>query len=110
MATETEMTTDPEGGLSGHRRGILVTSLASLSGVAAALVSAAVVGTDPSSAADSRLLGILAGFVLVQLPLLRLLGVRVGEFGAKDTVYVVFMSFTLWFISLTVLLTAGVTL
>jgi uncharacterized membrane protein len=104
MATETQT------GLSKHLRGVTVTTLSCLAGVAAAVVSGVVVGTDPASASDMLTVGILAAFVALQFPVLRVVGVDVSDFGAKDFLYVGFMTFTLWFITFAILLTAGVTL
>ncbi|WP_224332958.1 hypothetical protein [Haloprofundus halobius] len=103
MATETAT------GLSGHMRGVTVTTLACLAGIGAAVVSGIVVGTTADDAANSLSLLVFGAFVLVQFPLLRLLGVDMDGFGAKDYLYVVFMTFALWFISYTVFLSTGVT-
>ena len=89
-----------------HFRSITVTTLATLGGLAAALVSSAYV-SDPK--ANTGLV-ILAAFVVVQVPVYQALGIDVNEFGAKDTLYVVFMSFSMWFVTWTILLTAGVSL
>ncbi|SFF84958.1 hypothetical protein SAMN04488063_0517 [Halopelagius inordinatus] len=102
MATETQT------GLSGHVRGVTVTTLACLAGVAAALASGVVVGTTVDAATNQLSLALLGASVLAQFPLLRLVGVDVEDFGAKDYLYVAFMTFTLWFISFTIVLTAGV--
>ena len=67
-------------------------------------------GIEPDSATNQLTLGILAGFIALQLPVLRVVGVDVSDFGAKDYLYVGFMTFTLWFITFAILLTAGVTL
>jgi hypothetical protein len=104
MATETQT------GFSGHLRGVTVTTLACLAGVVAALVSGVLVGTSPTAATDSRSVAVLAAFVFVQYPLFKAIGIDVDEFGAKDHLYVAFMTFTLWFIAFTVLLTSGVSL
>jgi hypothetical protein len=104
MATETAT------GLSGHLRGVTVTTLACLAGVVAAVVSGVLVGTDPAAAADRRTVGVLAAFVLVQFPILKVLGVDVTDFGIKDNLYLVFMTFVLWFVTLTILLTSGASL
>ncbi|WP_224270245.1 hypothetical protein [Haloprofundus salinisoli] len=103
MATETAT------GLSSHMRGVTVTTLACLAGIGAAVASAVVVGTTIDDAANSLSLLMFGAFVLVQFPLLRLLGVDMDGFGAKDYLYVVFMTFALWFISYTVFLSTGVT-
>ena len=57
MATETQT------GLSKHLRGVTVTTLACLAGIAAAVASGVVVGTDPAAASDRLTVGILAGFI-----------------------------------------------
>jgi hypothetical protein len=104
MATETQT------GLSGHLRGVTVTTLACLAGVVAGVVSGALVGTSPAAATDRRTIGVLAAFVLVQFPVLKVVGVDVADFGVKDNLFLVFMTFVLWFVTLTILLTAGVPL
>ena len=91
-----------------HVRGVTVTALACLAGVAAALVSAAV-----ASGADDILgVWVLVGAVIVQFPLHRLLEVAgmeldAEEFGPKDYLYVAFMTFALWFVCWAILLTTG---
>ena len=103
------MATETKAGLSDHLRGVTVTTLACLAGTVAALVSGMVVGTSAAAATDLRAVMVLVGFVFTQYPLLRLAGVDVEEFGAKDHLYVAFMTFALWFITFTIMLTAGVT-
>ncbi|MFC6990118.1 hypothetical protein ACFQJD_17985 [Haloplanus sp. GCM10025708] len=104
MATETQT------GLTGHVRGVTVTTLACLSGVAAAVASSVVVGTDVAAATDVRSVFVLAALIVAQFPLLRLVGVDVGDFGVKDYLYVAFMTFALWFVTFTILLTSGASL
>jgi hypothetical protein len=99
MATET---TDAR---ADHLRSLTVSSVTSLSGIAAALVSAVVA----SGATDTAGLYPLAGVILLQLPLLRLLGVDVEDFSMKDNVYIAFMTFALWFVTWAILLTTGTT-
>ena len=102
------MATDTTTGLSDHMRGVTVTTGACLAGVVAALVSAVVVGTTPEAATGTRPLLILAVAVFGQFPLLKLIGVDVSDFGLKDNLYIVFMTFCLWFITYAVLLTSAV--
>ena len=104
MATETKT------GLSGHVRGVTVTTLACLAGVVAAIASGAVLGTTEAAATNLLSVALLAGFVVLQLPVLRVVGVDVADFGPKDYLYVVFMTFSLWFITYGIVLTAGVAL
>ena len=86
-----------------HIRGLTVTSLAAFAGIVAGLLSSAVAG----SATDRVGLYILVGFIVVQFGILQVLGVDVSEFSTKDYLYIAFMTFALWFVSWTVLLTSG---
>jgi hypothetical protein len=103
MATETESGT----GLTGHVRGVTVTTLACLGGVAAAVLGGVVVGTGVEAASDTRALAFVVAAVVGQYPVLKAIGVDVADFGAKDHLYVAFMTVTLWFITFAILLTTG---
>ncbi|MFB6233491.1 MAG: hypothetical protein ABEH61_04460 [Haloarculaceae archaeon] len=102
------MATDTATGLSDHMRGVTVTTVSCLAGVIAALVAAVIVGTNPVPETWTRPLLILAVAIFAQFPVLKLVGVDVADFGAKDNLYVVFMTFCLWFITYAVLLTSAV--
>ena len=104
MATETTR------GLSDHVRGVTVTTLACLAGVTAGVLSASVVGTTADAATDQLSLVIVLGAMLVQYPILYLLGVDISEFGLKDNLYVAFMTFALWFLTYAVALTTGLSI
>jgi uncharacterized membrane protein len=65
---------------------------------------------DAVAATSELSLVIVAGFVLVQYPVLYALGVDVSEFGVKDNLYVAFMTFALWFLTYAVLLSTEVAL
>ncbi|MGZ0747778.1 MULTISPECIES: EMC6-like membrane protein [unclassified Haloparvum] len=99
-----------EPGISEHARGVVVTTIACLGGIAAAIVSAAFVGTTPEAASSMTSLAVLTAFILVEIPVMYMAGVDITEFGAKDNLYVAFMTFTLWFISYAVLLSSSVQL
>jgi hypothetical protein len=105
----TAMATESRSWTAGHRRSVTTTTLACLAGVAAAAVSGVVAGTGVEAATNTRTVLVLAAFVVVQFPVHRLLGIDVQEYGVKDYLYIAFMTFTLWFITLTVMYTAGVT-
>ena len=83
------MATESQDGLSDHLRGVTVTTLACLAGVIALIVGA---------------------LTAAQFPILRVIGIDVSEFGAKDYLYVVFMTFTLWFVTFGIILTEGVSI
>lgn len=88
-----------------HLRGVTVTSLAALLGVAAGIVSAAIAG----SPTDQVGLYVFVGAVLVQFGVLPLFGIDVSDFSTKDYLYVAFMTFALWFVTWAILLTSGTT-
>lgn len=89
-----------------HRRSLKVTTIATLGGVVAAFLSEMTVSEPTSRTALLVLLGVVA----VELGLMRVAGVDVTDFSTKDHVYVLFMSFALWFITWGVLLSEGVRL
>jgi hypothetical protein len=90
-----------------HFRSVAVTSLAALAGIAAGVLSAMQVGVAPEAATDLMGLYIFAGMTLVQYPLLYGLGIDVEEFSTKDHLFVAFMTFSMWFVTWGILLTAG---
>jgi hypothetical protein len=98
MATETGERFSP------HVRGVTVTTIATVMGVLAG-VGSALLAAGPT---DSTGLYLALGALLLQLPLLQVLGIDVRDFGIKDNLYVAFMTFTLWFVTWGILLTAGV--
>lgn len=98
------MATEEATGLSSHMRGVTVTTLACLAGVLAAVVSAVVFGVTPEAATSRQPFLVVAGALFVQYPILRVIGVDIGEFGLKDNLYVGFMTFTFWFISYGIIL------
>jgi hypothetical protein len=104
------MATDTADDRAAHLRGMTVTALASILGIVAAFGSLVAVGdaTPAEIASSSISVYVLGASIVVQYPLLKGTGI-VEEFSGKDVLYVAFMTFTLWFISLTILLTAGVT-
>jgi hypothetical protein len=89
-----------------HFRSVAVTSLAALAGIGAGVLSATQVGVTPEAATDTMGLYIFAGMTLVQYPLLFGIGIDVEEFSAKDHLYVAFMTFSMWFVTWGILLTA----
>jgi len=105
------MATDTAERRAAHVRGVTVTFIACFAGVVAAVVANSVA----SSATDPLGAYVFAGAVVVQFPLHRALeaagiDLDVEDFGAKDYLYVAFMTFALWFVCWTILLTAGTTL
>ena len=98
------MATETESGLTGHTRSVVVTTIVSLGGVGAG-VAAATFAAGPTDTLG--LVAVLAAAAL-ELAVLRLVGVDISEFGAKDHLYVFFMTFSLWFVTWGILLMSGV--
>ncbi|WP_247002948.1 hypothetical protein [Halosolutus gelatinilyticus] len=91
-----------------HIRSISVTAVAALIGVGAALVSAIWIGVSSNAAEDTRALLLIAGAILVQFPVLSASGIYdEDEIGPKHYLFVTFMTFSMWFITWGILLTAG---
>ena len=102
------MATDTVERRTAHIRGVTVTAIACLAGVVAALVS----GVVADGAGDTLGVYILASAIIVQFPLFKLVemaGVDLDtdDFGAKDYLYIAFMTFSLWFVCWAILLTTG---
>ncbi|MFB6185154.1 MAG: hypothetical protein ABEI96_11415 [Haloarculaceae archaeon] len=97
------MATESADRISSHRRGMTVTSLASIAGILAGVASASL-ASGPSDTLAVLILGVA---VSVQFPILKAVGIDVNDFGGKDFLYVAFMTFALWFISWGILLTSS---
>jgi hypothetical protein len=97
------MATETGEGLSQHVRSVTVTTVATVSGSLAGIGSALLAG----SPTDTTGLYLLVAAIVLQAPVLYAFGIDFREFGAKDNLYVVFMTFALWFVSWSILLTAG---
>jgi hypothetical protein len=97
------MATETGNGLSPHLRGLTVTTVATGLGMLAG-VGATLVASSPEDTVGVMFLG---AAVLVQLPLLQLMGVDTSDFSTKDYLYITFMTFVLWFITWGILLTTG---
>ena len=98
------MATESKAGMTGHLRSVTVTTITSLGGVVAGVLSA----TLAESATDQIGLAILLAVIIANLGVMRVVGVDVAEFGAKDHLYNVFMTFSLWYVTWGVFLTTGV--
>lgn len=90
---------------SAHLRAVTITSTAALLGVAAAIGSSIVTGDlDPDgAAAQSTPQLLVAAAVVVQLPVYTYLYDDWG--GAKDYLFVAFMTFSLWVVTWGIILT-----
>ena len=90
-----------------HIRSISVTAVSALLGVGAAFASATWIGLSSDAATDTRALFLILGAILVQIPLLNSSGIYdEDEVGAKHYLFVTFMTFSMWFVTWGILLTA----
>lgn len=101
MSTEAPTTAEKR---EAHLRGVKVTTLNCLIGIAAAVVSWAITSGIVMELPERAGLGVLAVAVAVQKPFLPYLGKE--EMSTKDWAYVAFMTLCLWFTTWTILLTA----
>ena len=95
------MSTETASRRESHVRSLVVTGTATIGGVIAGVATFELA----SGASDQFGLVILAVAVAVELVTMRALGIEVSEFSTKDNLYVVFMSFSMWFVAWTILLT-----
>ncbi|MFC7073323.1 hypothetical protein ACFQJ7_01080 [Halovenus rubra] len=93
--------TDDESGFSDYERSAIVTMGSTLSGIAAAIVSALYI-SDPQ---NNTALAFVAVAIFVQLILYRVIGLEVDDFGIKGNLYITLMTFILWFLSWGIILT-----
>lgn len=102
MATETE-DADTGDRFGSYGRSITVTTLSTLLGLGAGVL-AMQFAAGPE---DTTGVLILLAAVAVQFPVLNVVGIDTGDFGVKDFLYVIFMTFSMWFVSWGLLLTAN---
>jgi hypothetical protein len=96
MSTETADRRDS------HVKSLIVVMATTLGGIGAGVATAEVA----TGATDEIGLMIVAGALAVELAVMQVLGVDVREFSTKDQLYVLFMTFSMWYVAWTILLTA----
>ncbi|MFW5950127.1 MAG: hypothetical protein ACOCR6_02110 [archaeon] len=89
--------------LTGHLKSVIVTALTAVMGVLAGIGSETM-GLAPN---DNTALLLLGGAILVQIPILQVAGVDVEDFSTKDYLYIAFMTFSMWFVTWSILLTTA---
>jgi hypothetical protein len=97
------MATDTADGMSPHMRGLTVTTITAIAGIAAAFGSNAIAG----GATDLAGVAVVVIAIAAQFPILRVIGIGQDDLSGKDILYIAFMTFALWFVSWAILLTAG---
>ncbi len=108
MATETDVAPTVAEKREAHVRGVKVTAFSCILGVIAGVLSWALTQGMVTGAElpDRTGFAVLLGAIVAHQPVLPYL--NKPEMSKKDWAYVAFMTFDLWFITWTVLLTAGV--
>jgi len=89
--------------LTGHAKSVTVTALSTIAGVIAGVASHELFTVAESQSA----LGLVIAAAIAQFPILYILGVDIGDFSTKDYLYVGFMTFSLWFVTWSILLTTA---
>ncbi|MFB6106993.1 MAG: hypothetical protein ABEJ70_08470 [Halobacteriaceae archaeon] len=97
------MATETAEGMSSHRRGVTVTTITTLAGVVAGVISW-LLASSPSDPVGVVALG---AALFVGVGAMRAVGIDVQGFSAKDVLYVAFMGFALWFVTWGILLTSS---
>jgi hypothetical protein len=95
MSTETDDRRDS------HMRSLIVVAVTTLGGVGAGVASTEVA----ASATDQGALLVVGSALLLELVVMQVLGVDVREFSTKDQLYVLFMTFSMWYVAWAILLT-----
>lgn len=95
------MSTETAGRRQSHIRSLVVTAATTLGGAIAGTATF-YVAQGPN---DNLGLGVLAIAIAVELGVMHIMGVDIGDFSTKDQLYVVFMTFSMWFVVWTILLT-----
>jgi hypothetical protein len=103
MATETQSQRQA------HVLSVTRTGIAAFLGVAAAFGSWFITQdlTPAEAAMDQTAQLLVLAAVLIQPPLQRLLGIAKDDFGAKDFLFILFITFAMWFVTWTIILTSG---
>ncbi|MCL9814850.1 hypothetical protein [Natranaeroarchaeum aerophilus] len=92
-----------------HLRAVTITTITALAGVAAAFGSLYVGGPGAEAAGDGMAQLVVVVAIIAQIPLYDLLGY--DDFGgAKDYLFVAFMTFAFWFVTWGIMLTTGFSL
>jgi len=103
------MATETQSQRTAHVLSVTRTGIAALLGVVAAfgswfLTQDAASATAAAQNTTAQLLVLAA--VVVQPPLQRALGIYKEDFGAKDFLFITFVTFAMWFVTWTILLTS----
>jgi hypothetical protein len=97
------MSTETGEELDSYIQSLIVIAATTLGGIGAG-VATNTVAAGPSDQAALAIVGIALG---VELVIMQVAGVDVRDFSTKDQLYVLFMTFSMWYVTWTILLSAG---
>jgi len=110
------MATESGSGWDEHVRSVTVTTMAAVFGIAAAVVSSVITadlvaeGAVKEASRNQRAQLVVLGAILVQLPLVRLVGFYDDEeWSTKTMLFIAFMTFSFWFVTWGILLATKAT-
>ncbi len=95
MSTETADRRDS------HIQSLIVIAVTTLGGIVAGFVTPEVA----TSATDQAAFAVVGVALLLELGIMQVLGIEVREFSTKDQLYVLFMTFSMWYVAWAILLT-----
>jgi len=103
------MATESQSQRQAHVLAVTRTGIAAGLGVAAAFASWFLTqGMAPADAAGDTTAQLVVGVAIVVQPILQqVLGIYKDDFGAKDFLFIVFITFAMWFVTWTIILTSG---
>jgi hypothetical protein len=97
------MSTETGDELDSQVQSLIVIAATTLGGIGAG-VATNEIAAGPFDQAAVAMVGIALG---VELVVMQVLGVDVREFSTKDQLYVLFMTFSMWYVAWTILLSTG---
>jgi hypothetical protein len=95
MSTETADRRDS------HIQSLIVIAVTTLGGIVAGFATPEVA----TSATDQAAFAVVGVALLLELGVMQVLGIEVREFSTKDQLYVLFMTFSMWYVAWAILLT-----
>ncbi len=98
------MSTETGEKLDSHHQSLIVIMATTLGGIGAGIVT----NTIAAGPSDQVALAMVGVALAVELVIMQITGVDVRGFSTKDQLYVLFMTFSMWYVAWTILLSTGV--
>ncbi|MFB6229052.1 MAG: hypothetical protein ABEH88_10930 [Halobacteriales archaeon] len=97
------MSTETGEELDSHIQSLIVIAATTLGGIGAGVAT----NTFAAGPSDQAALVMVGAALAVELVVMQVAGVEVREFSTKDQLYVTFMTFSMWYVTWTILLSTG---